>query len=119
MKIFEVEFEKPEIDILNKYRVYIRGNERFYLFTEFDTVPIYGVPRRYSVKDFVFEGTSWKSLILSFGEWFIKQVPSFTTQDFLELNKGSIKNIFLKIPESNFIGPLSNGLYINNNLGVF
>jgi len=119
MNIFKIEFEPQEKLILKKYKMLIKNNERLYLFDSNDNIPVYGTPRKYDVHNFHYEGNSWKSLIFEFGNWFLDQTRSLSISDYLEINKGFIKSIFSINQEINYIGPLNNGLFINNNLGVF
>jgi len=113
---FKVLFNEEELGILERNKVIIRGNHRYYLFSEKDTVPLYGVPHYYQINDFAYKGTSWIRLLLEFGNWFVLQQNNL--EFCLDLKYQNQKKIFSKSQETNFTGPLLNGLYINNTLGV-
>lgn len=115
MNYFNVIFPKEDIEVLKENNIIIKNNERFYIFDEHDFIPKYGVPVYYKIEDFFFNGTSWKDLIFGFGNWLIKKID---ITKYININNRFGKNIFSKTKEINFIGPLENGLYINNNLGV-
>lgn len=116
MNYFKVMFSDDEIKILENHNILIINNSRYYIFTEKDSIPIHGVPHYYRVEDFEYIGTSWKSLLLEFGNWFIKH--DFNIVDYVDIKSRFNKVIFSKTMETNFVGPLDNGLFINNNLGV-
>lgn len=116
MNIFRVDFTNEEIDILCKYNVIIKGNERNYIYRENDFIPEYAVPVYYEIYDFSFTGTSWLTLIEEFSEWFIYNKTD--SLDLLSLKNRNNKNIFSNVKRPGFSGPLSNGMYIVSNYGV-
>ena len=106
MNIFRVDFTNEEIDILCKYNVIIKGNERNYIYRENDFIPEYAVPVYYEIYDFSFTGTSWLTLIEEFSEWFIYNKTD--SLDLLSLKNRNNKNIFSNVKRPGFSGPLSN-----------
>lgn len=116
MEIFKGIFNEKELLILKKHNILIKGNKRYYLFDENSVIPPHGTPHKYKVEDFIFEGTNWTSLLIEFGNWFISKFNDDIKC--IELKNHYQKKIFSHIPIVNFVGPLNNGLFINNNLGV-
>jgi len=116
MNYFKVVFKSEEIKLLLSHNILINNNLRYYLFDERDVISIHGVPHQYMFEDFEYKGTSWKSLLISFGNWFIQKVDEVS--NYIHLKNRFQKAIFSMVAETNFAGPLENGLYINNNLGV-
>jgi hypothetical protein len=116
MNYFKVIFNSEQKKILEENNILINKNERFYLFDETKSIPAHGVPRRYDVDDFKYEGTSWKTLLIDFGNWFIQKREC--NYNYVDIKNRFQKKIFSIEMETNFAGPLDNGLYINNNLGV-
>jgi hypothetical protein len=116
MNYFKVVFNSEEKQLLFKHNILINNNLRYYLFDEREDIPVHGVPHQYIVENFEYKGTSWKSLLISFGNWFIKKCDDVS--DYIYLKNRFQKAIFSRVAETNFAGPLENGLYINNNLGV-
>ena len=115
MNFFDVIFEPNEINILKENNLTIINNQRYYIFNESNSVPRFGVPYYYKVKDFQYIGSSWKELLIQFGNWFLTNFKD--NFDILNIENRFKKRIFSITQETNYIGPLQNDLFINNNLG--
>jgi 5-methylcytosine-specific restriction protein B len=116
---YKVEFASEENKLLKKNMIIIENNERNYVFTQSDRqerrIGGGGVPNNFQCLDFVWKGSSWKSLMADFTCWYLS-LNKLTKEQYIEQKSSfSKQSIFSTTRKTNYLGPFMHGLYINGN----
>lgn len=116
---FSIKFNNEEKQILQKYCMVIDNGERSYIYRltnrDLNWVKSGGVPSYFSCLDFIWSGTSWKSLMTDFIVWYTLK-SGFSNDKYLEIQSSwSKQSIFSEEFRINYLGPFKNKLYVNGN----
>lgn len=115
---YKVSFSDKDTQILNQNNTIINNNYRSYVHygsNRKHRVKSSGIPTYFECKDFKWEGSSWKTLMSDFADWFLTKTK-FNYEEIVKLRtQFSNQEVFSYINKTNFLGPFKNQLFINGN----